>query len=55
MDLNSQLSKYQLRTNYDKDQEYIERIEGLKKALNEGKNKTKELKDSLEFSMGKSV
>jgi len=52
LDLNTQLSNYQLRPNYDQDPEYIERINQQRKDLEKEKNKTKTLKDKFEFVIG---
>ena len=52
MDINSQLSNYQLRANFDKHPEYLERIEQMEKALEEERNKTKQLENNYEFAVG---
>ena len=52
LDLNAQLSNYQLRPDYNQDPEYIERIDRYRKDLEKEKNKTKTLKNNFEFVIG---
>ena len=52
LDINSQLSNYQLRPNYDQDPEYIKRINQLKREIEEAKKKSQALKDNFEFTVG---
>lgn len=55
LDINAQFSSYQLRSNYDKDPEYIKRIERQKRDLELIKTKTKELKDRSKFLLGQTI
>ena len=52
INLNKQFSNYQLRPNYDQDQEYIERINLQKQELEKQKIITKRLKKDFEFVVG---
>ncbi len=52
LDLNTQLSNYQLRPDYNQDPKYIERIDRHRKDLEKEKNKTKTLKNNFKFVIG---
>lgn len=52
LNINSQFSNYQLRPDYDKDPEYLERIKQQEKDLVLKRKELNELKENFEFNIG---